>query len=215
MTRSPRREPPSQTATGAVPRARASYWDIGVRGDTGPSNHGSGDHRSHPTYSVLTDATDYPGAASTTSGSNPTVVSQYCNGSRVPPELGSMGYQVPPGISDATVPNPIFNLTPAATVDEGNNWINISWGPLAHDQPGDRRHARQLRAGGGFAGHQLHPVHCARPMRRRRAWTSSAIRGRLTTRLTPARSSSQARVLLRRRWPRSPPTPASAARSLT
>lgn len=42
-----------------------------------------------------------------------------------------MGYQVPPGISDATVPNPVFNLTPAATVDEGNNWINISWGPLA------------------------------------------------------------------------------------
>jgi hypothetical protein len=38
---------------------------------------------------------------------------------------------VPPGISDATVPNPVFNLTPAATVDEGNNWINISWGPLA------------------------------------------------------------------------------------
>jgi len=31
-----------------------------------------------------------------------------------------MGYQVPAGISDATVPNPIFNLTPAATVDEGN-----------------------------------------------------------------------------------------------
>ncbi len=46
-----------------------------------------------------------------------------------------MGYQVPPGISDATVPNPIFNLTPAATVDEGNNWINISWGPLALTNP--------------------------------------------------------------------------------
>jgi len=46
-----------------------------------------------------------------------------------------MGYQVPPGISDATVPNPIFNLTPAATVDEGNNWINISWGPLAETNP--------------------------------------------------------------------------------
>jgi hypothetical protein len=30
-----------------------------------------------------------------------------------------------------TVPNAIFNLTPVATVDEGNNWINISWGPLA------------------------------------------------------------------------------------
>jgi hypothetical protein len=46
-----------------------------------------------------------------------------------------MGYQVPPGISDATVPNPVFNLTPAATVDEGNNWINISWGPLAMTNP--------------------------------------------------------------------------------
>ena len=67
----------------------------------------------------------------TTLADNPTVLSQYCNGSRVPPELVSLGYQVPPGISDATVPNPIFNLTPAATVDEGNNWINMSWGPLA------------------------------------------------------------------------------------
>jgi hypothetical protein len=46
-----------------------------------------------------------------------------------------LGYQVPPGISDATVPNPIFNLTPAATVDEGNNWINITWGPLALTNP--------------------------------------------------------------------------------
>ncbi len=70
-----------------------------------------------------------------------------------------MGYQVPPGIADATVPNPIFNLTPAATVDEGNNWINISWGPLALTNPVTGAHARQLRAGGRFVGHQLHPVH--------------------------------------------------------
>jgi hypothetical protein len=110
----------------------SSYWDIGVRGDSGPSNHSSGLTLA-PNYSVLTDAGDYPGAHNTLS--NPTVVSQYCNGSRVPPELGSMGYQVPPGISDATVPNPIFNLTPAATVDEGNNWINISWGPLDMTNP--------------------------------------------------------------------------------
>jgi hypothetical protein len=118
----------------------ASYWDIGVRGDTGPSNHsgsmiGAVAYPLAPTYSVLTDAGDYSAAALHNSGSNPTVLSQYCNGSRVPPELGSMGYQVPPGISDATVPNPIFNLTPAATVDEGNNWVNISWGPLAATNP--------------------------------------------------------------------------------
>jgi hypothetical protein len=33
------------------------------------------------------------------------------------------------------VPNPLFNLTPNATVDEGNNWINMSWGPLAEANP--------------------------------------------------------------------------------
>jgi len=42
---------------------------------------------------------------------------------------------VPPGIADAVVPNPVFNLMPAATVDEGNNWINISWGPLSMLNP--------------------------------------------------------------------------------
>jgi hypothetical protein len=42
---------------------------------------------------------------------------------------------VPPGISDATVPNPIFNLTPSATVDEGNNWVNLNWGPLSMTNP--------------------------------------------------------------------------------
>jgi hypothetical protein len=108
----------------------ASYWDIGVRGDTGPTNHSSTVTLA-PSYSVLTNITGYNAVALHNAASNPTVVSQYCNGSRWPPEFKSMGYQVPPGISDATVPNPIFNLTPAATVDEGNNWINISWGPLA------------------------------------------------------------------------------------
>jgi len=110
----------------------ASYWDIGVRGDTGPTSHGSGITLA-PTYSVLTSIAGYGGLNDTTS--NPTVLSQYCNGSRTPPEFKSLGYQVPPGIADATVPNPIFNLTPAATVDEGNNWINISWGPLALANP--------------------------------------------------------------------------------
>ena len=42
---------------------------------------------------------------------------------------------MPPGIADATVPNPVFNLTPVATVDEGNNWINLRWGPLSMVNP--------------------------------------------------------------------------------
>lgn len=113
----------------------SNFWDIGVRGDTAPSNHTGG--MLGPTYSVLTDAVDYAAALNNTS-SDPTVVSRYCNGSRVPPEAsmaGGTGWSVPPGISDATVPNPIFNLTPVATVDEGNNWVNLRWGPLSLVNP--------------------------------------------------------------------------------
>jgi hypothetical protein len=104
-----------------------------VRGDTGPTNHG-GRVTLAPAYSVITSlggGADYAAAGLHNTAANPAVISQYCNGSRTPPEFKSLGYQVPPGISDATVPNPVFNLTPAATVDEGNNWINLSWGPLA------------------------------------------------------------------------------------
>jgi hypothetical protein len=108
-----------------------TYWDIGVRGDTGPSNHSLG--KLSPSYSVLTSLNDYTDP--TLKSGDPMVISQYCNGSRVPPENGGMGYQVPPGIADATIPNPVFNLTPAATVDEGNNWINMTYGPLAVSNP--------------------------------------------------------------------------------
>jgi hypothetical protein len=130
---------PSQTATGGCP-AGVSYWDIGVRGDTGPTNHASTVTLS-PEASILTSIAGYPGGGTgfkvnlAPTPSNLALVSQYCNGSRVPPEFGGTGYQVPPGISDATVPNPVFDLTPAATVDEGNNWINLSWGPLAETNP--------------------------------------------------------------------------------
>src|SRR5205807_9549612 len=105
-------------------------WDIGVRGDTGPTNHPG--VTLAPLYSVMTSTAGYD--ASNTTGS-PNFVRPYCGGARVPPENGGLGYNVPPGIADATVPNPIFNLTPAATVDEGNIWINIAWGPLSLSNP--------------------------------------------------------------------------------
>jgi hypothetical protein len=127
-----------QTTTGQCVNG-SSYWDIGVRGDTGPGNHASG-FTLAPTYSVLTNASENAGTNNITPASVG-FTQQYCNGSRVPPELaiaqgGNGGlWNVPPGISDATVPNPIFNLTPAATVDEGNNWINMTWGPLSMVNP--------------------------------------------------------------------------------
>ena len=129
----------NQATTGACASATASrYWDIGLRGDSGPSNHSSGVSFA-PRASILTDAGDYPGGNSSfraNSPSNPNVVRQYCNGSKIPPEAGtSVWYLVPPGTNEGNVPVPIFNLTAGATVDEGNNWISMTWGPLSLTSP--------------------------------------------------------------------------------
>jgi len=130
---------PTQASTGVCAANPGNYWEVGVRGDKTINGHESGFSLS-PQYSALTDASDYPGANNL--GSDPAVVAQYCNGSRVPPECtasdgcaGPHGFGVPPGIADALSPNPVFSLTPSATVDEGNNWINVSWGPLSLANP--------------------------------------------------------------------------------
>jgi hypothetical protein len=127
----------NQTVTGACLTSSYSYWDLGARGDTGPTNHAA--VTLNPLNSVITSTTGY---AASNSAATQAFISQYCNGSRTPPEFavsngatGGSGYNVPAGISDASVPNPIFNLTPVATVDEGNNWINLRWGPLSLTNP--------------------------------------------------------------------------------
>jgi hypothetical protein len=116
----------------------ANYWDIGLRGDHGPANHSSG-FTFTPQSSVLTSIAGYAGGGTgfrANTASNPNVVRQYCNGSKIPPEVGlGAWYQVPPGTNEGNVPVPIFNLTAGATVDEGNNWINIGWGPLSLIRP--------------------------------------------------------------------------------
>jgi len=140
----------NQTSTGDC-QTGARYWDLGLRGDllnaSGVNDHGSGFSFS-PQASVLTD-TGYPGGASgfepNTNSFGTGVVHQYCNGSKRPPEATCQiagvtvpcGYQVPPGTNEGNVPVPVFNLTAGATVDEGNNWINISWGPLSLTRPTD------------------------------------------------------------------------------
>jgi len=138
-------------ATSAACSTGVSYWDLGVRGDmTTTPNSGSGFSLS-PTYSVLTSTSGY------TSGNNsstaPPVIAQYCNGSRVPPECtaadgcgGLHGFGVPPGIPDSIAGAPKFSLVPSATVDEGNNWINVSWGPLSLTNPS------AVGPGGNFGG---------------------------------------------------------------
>ncbi|KAA6456982.1 hypothetical protein DYQ86_24395 [Acidobacteria bacterium AB60] len=141
---SPPSTPVTQASTGQCVNG-SHFWDLGVRGDTAPGAHsvvvGGVTLTLAPEYSVLTNyntstnsALEQGSGANNTTG-NPNFVSQYCNGSRTPPEFKASTFNVPPGISDATVPNPIFNLTPAATVDEGNNWINLTWGPLSLVNP--------------------------------------------------------------------------------
>ncbi|HYK90384.1 MAG TPA: hypothetical protein VE398_16535, partial [Acidobacteriota bacterium] len=130
---------PTQATTGACSTG-VSYWDLGVRGDgvtNGAPNHASG-FTLTPVSSFVT--AGYTGNGN--SNSNPAVIASYCNGSRVPPECtvgdgcgGLHGFGVPPGIADAVTPNPLFSLVPSATVDEGNNWINVSWGPLSLTNP--------------------------------------------------------------------------------
>jgi len=118
--------------------ANTQCWDIGVRGDTGVAGGnqlgaGNTDVRLSPRYSVIA---GYPGQGN--KADDPRVTKQYCNGSRIPPELGATGfygYHVPPGTNESNVPVPVFSLTAGATVDEGNNWINITWGPLAMTDP--------------------------------------------------------------------------------
>jgi hypothetical protein len=131
------------------------YWDIGAYNDTGPGNHASG-VTLHPTYSILDDPADYTGA-NNQAGAGTTIATQYCNGSRVPPEIapticgnvpggnanaqgctppGQVGITVPAGVPDSLVPPlPLFTLNPAATVDEGSNWINMFYGPLSLSNP--------------------------------------------------------------------------------
>jgi hypothetical protein len=120
----------TQATTGACPTG-SSYWEVGFRGDTGPTNHaGSG---FQPMYSVLSSALY---GATNSATASPNFTAQYCNGSRSPPELGAGGYAVPPGVNEFNAfPNPVFTLNPSGVVDEGNNWINVRWGPLALTSP--------------------------------------------------------------------------------
>ena len=128
-----------QTATGAC-TGTASYWDLGIRGDNRPGNHSSGGILS-PNYSVLTNGSGP--LAENGNGTNDllapgfAVNSPYCNGSRLPVEAGLAGvngWEVPPGTNESNaLPGPLFTLQAGATVDEGNNWINLRWGPLSLD----------------------------------------------------------------------------------
>jgi hypothetical protein len=121
----------NQAATGDC-AAGANYWDVGVRDDSSPTNHGGGGTLTLTSSILTSTAGGYANNGNLAPAGSP-VNAQYCNGSRVPPENGGHGYLSPPGRSETTGLSNLFvfnNITPAATVDEGNNWINLTYGPL-------------------------------------------------------------------------------------
>jgi Bacterial Ig domain len=128
--------------TGTGNTGSVVYWDIGYRGDTNSTTHDGNGVALAPRNSILTStAGGYAGSGNIAAGAvNPGFISFYCDGSRVPPENPQpfAGYIVPAGVSDATIPNPVFNLTAAATVDEGNNWVNMQYGPLSLYSPANQ-----------------------------------------------------------------------------
>ena len=140
-------------STGQIGGAGPSYWDIGVYGDGGPTTFNPAGYRLNPTNSILTSTAGYgAGGAGNRNGTfnNPDFAGQYCNGSRPPPEIARLlctsyanapgciqpgtvgvGITVPSGAPDNQPFYTDFTLVPAATVDEGNNWINMFYGPLS------------------------------------------------------------------------------------
>jgi uncharacterized repeat protein (TIGR01451 family) len=121
----------TQGTTGACPSG-STYWEIGYRGDPQAVSHATSGFA--PSNSLL--SSGIYGGSSNQTGS-PAFASQYCNGSRTPPEAASAlgipaDWAVPPGTNETNAfPTLVFNLTPSAVVDEGNNWVNLRWGPLS------------------------------------------------------------------------------------
>jgi hypothetical protein len=137
----------------------AGSYDVGNGGSGVTANmNDSGPIGLTASYSIFSDSLN---AANVTTQSNaPTsvnnvtpsktpVIGQYCNGARIPPEQCATnqgandpgmckGYFTPAGQSETVGVSPVFvfnGISASATVDEGNNWINLTYGPLTLGRP--------------------------------------------------------------------------------
>jgi hypothetical protein len=105
-------------------------------------------------YSIFSDSTNAAnvnpvGSVGNVTPSQTPVIGQYCNGARIPPEQCTTGqgandpgmckgYFTPAGQSETVGVAPVFvfnGIAASATVDEGNNWINLTYGPLTLGRP--------------------------------------------------------------------------------
>jgi hypothetical protein len=148
----------------------ANYWDIGLRTDDVNGGMIPPGTRLALINSLYTgDARSATIVSSPVSTSNQTpsdtpLVAPFCNGARMPPEHctdggvdnGSpscKGYNAPAGASETTGLTQVFvfnGIQPTATVDEGHNWLNLSYGPLTLSKPnvGTGTPGEQMLVGG-------------------------------------------------------------------
>ncbi len=149
---------PSQTATGSCPTA--SYWDIGVRGDTSPTTHES-TVTLNPTYSFLTNATGY---AAIKQRGQPHLREQILQRlahpagvwrNRIPGASGHFGrHRAQPGLQPHT----------GRHSGRRQQLDQPQLGSAGGCQSANQRNPRQLCAVGRFAGQQLHSVNCHREL---------------------------------------------------
>jgi len=137
-------------STGAATLPNSFFWDIGMRTDDF-GNVIPATTRLAVTNSIYTKDTQGVITASATNsvGGASSIVAQYCNGARVPPEncasqtgqitqASCKGYNTPVGASETTSLAQAFQfngIQPTATVDEGHNWLNLVYGPLTLSRP--------------------------------------------------------------------------------
>jgi hypothetical protein len=148
--------PAAGTVTAIIVTNRGSRYTsaptVTVAGITGNSSD-FGPIALTATNSIVSDSTNLSNLNGTgnffPSSTVPVVQAQYCNGARIPPEQCSfnqgandpgmcMGYFTPAGQSETVGVAPVFlfnGITANATVDEGNNWINMTYGPLTLSRP--------------------------------------------------------------------------------
>lgn len=131
----------NQNATGAcmTPSSVPStfYYDVGLRTDDVAATLISFTANKLQSYSSIISGDPQSVVTKTNpvAASSSPVVAEFCNGARVPPEKGGAfaGYNAPPGASETTSLATVFvfnGIKPAATVDEGHNWLNLTYGPL-------------------------------------------------------------------------------------
>lgn len=131
----------NQTATGAcvTPSNMPStfYYDVGLRTDDVVTQFISFTANKLQSYNSIIsgDPQNVVTKTNPVAASSSPVVAEFCNGARVPPEKGGAfnGYNAPPGASETTSLATVFvfnGIKPAATVDEGHNWLNLTYGPL-------------------------------------------------------------------------------------